>query len=59
MVKTAFNQRRKTINNSLKGLIGNHVPNEILKKRPEQLSVQEFVLLTKWIEEQHHVNKQG
>jgi len=59
VVKTAFNQRRKTINNSLKGLIGNHVPNEILKKRPEQLSVQEFVLLTKWIEEQHHVNKQG
>jgi dimethyladenosine transferase len=49
VVKTAFNQRRKTLNNSLKGLMKAHEPNEILQKRPEQLSVKEFVELTKWI----------
>lgn len=56
VVKAAFNQRRKTMHNSLKGLIGNHVPNEVLLKRPEQLGVQEFVQLTKWIEEQQKNN---
>ncbi|MDP4207263.1 MAG: 16S rRNA (adenine(1518)-N(6)/adenine(1519)-N(6))-dimethyltransferase RsmA [Bacteroidota bacterium] len=49
VVKTAFNQRRKTLNNSLKGLMKAHEPNEMLQKRPEQLSVKEFVELTKWI----------
>ena len=50
VVKTAFNQRRKTLHNSLKGLIGKVDTNEILQKRPEQLGVQEFVELTNWIE---------
>lgn len=59
VVKTAFNQRRKTMHNSLKGLIGHHTPNEILLKRPEQLGVQEFVLLTRWIEEQQKNNSPG
>jgi 16S rRNA (adenine1518-N6/adenine1519-N6)-dimethyltransferase len=51
VVKTAFNQRRKTMHNSLKKLITNPAPNEILQKRPEQLSVKEFVELTKWVQE--------
>jgi 16S rRNA (adenine1518-N6/adenine1519-N6)-dimethyltransferase len=49
VVKTAFNQRRKTLHNSLKKLILSSQPNEILQKRPEQLSVDQFVALTKWI----------
>jgi len=52
IVKTAFNQRRKTMRNSLKSLLGKE--NEIFKdsifdKRPEQLSVEEFICLTNQI----------
>jgi 16S rRNA (adenine1518-N6/adenine1519-N6)-dimethyltransferase len=47
VVKTAFNQRRKTLANSLKSLINKSESlNPIFQKRPEQLSVQEFVELT-------------
>ena len=43
----AFNQRRKTMRNSLKSLIPTELKeNEIFNKRPEQLSVDEFVGLT-------------
>jgi len=52
VVKTAFNQRRKTLRNSLKSLIGkdNTVTNlPVFDKRPEQLSVEEFVELTKLV----------
>jgi 16S rRNA (adenine1518-N6/adenine1519-N6)-dimethyltransferase len=51
-VKTAFQQRRKTIRNSLKtfNLSDNLKANSIFDKRPEQLSVQEFIELTQWIE---------
>ncbi len=47
VVKTAFNQRRKTLRNSLKGnfVIPDPVP-EIFKMRPEQLPVESFVELT-------------
>jgi 16S rRNA (adenine1518-N6/adenine1519-N6)-dimethyltransferase len=52
VVKAGFNQRRKTLRNSIKSAF-------ILKKedyrdfglRPEQLSVKQFVELTNWIEE--------
>jgi len=52
IVKLAFNQRRKTIRNSLKSL---SLPEEItskevFQKRPEQLSVQGFIELTILIE---------
>jgi len=52
VVKTTFNQRRKTIRNSLKPLLGDrNLPDHILlTKRPEQLSVADFVELTKMIE---------
>ncbi len=52
VVKTAFQQRRKTLRNSLKtfNLSDNLKANVIFGKRPEQLSVQEFIELTQLIE---------
>lgn len=49
VVKTSFNQRRKTLRNSMKPLLGKeftayHLP--VFDKRPEQLSVEQFVELT-------------
>ncbi len=51
VVKTAFNQRRKTIRNSLKSLNLSDKLREdaIFAQRPEQLSVQEFISLTQKI----------
>lgn len=47
VVKTSFNQRRKTLSNSLKSMLNGHKPEEpIFTQRPEQLSVQEFAQLT-------------
>ena len=52
VVKTSFNQRRKTIRNSIKTILLNlHVESEILSKRPEQLSVAEFIILTNLIDD--------
>lgn len=51
VVKASFNQRRKTIRNSVKVLSGNtNVDSIYLDKRAEQLSVTEFVALTNAIE---------
>ena len=53
VVKTGFNQRRKTLRNSLKVLIGKDCPfhdRAVFDKRPEQLSVQEFIDLTNLVE---------
>lgn len=53
VVKTAFNQRRKTLRNSLKPLVEKENPmyaDEMFNKRPEQLDVQSFVDLTNRIE---------
>ena len=48
VVKQAFNQRRKTLRNSLRSLIpAEIIDNEIFNKRPEQLSVAEFVELVR------------
>jgi len=49
VVKTSFNQRRKTLRNSMKPLLGKDCPDyplPIFDKRPEQLSVEQFVELT-------------
>ena len=49
VVKTTFNQRRKTLRNSIKPLLGAGCPltqAPVFDRRPEQLSVQEFVDLT-------------
>ncbi|MDR2146533.1 MAG: 16S rRNA (adenine(1518)-N(6)/adenine(1519)-N(6))-dimethyltransferase RsmA [Tannerella sp.] len=53
VVKTAFNQRRKTLRNSLKSLTGERFPDfslPIFDKRPEQLSVAGFIELTQMAE---------
>lgn len=52
VVKAAFQQRRKTLRNSLKtyNLSDNLKANTIFDKRPEQLSVQAFIDLTAAIE---------
>ncbi len=52
LVKTTFNQRRKTIRNSLKNLgIANSLKeHKFLNLRPEQLSVQDFIELTQLCE---------
>ena len=51
VVKTAFNQRRKTLRNSLKSLhlTDNLKEDAIFDRRPEQLSVSEFITLSKRI----------
>jgi len=52
IVKSAFNQRRKTLRNALKvlSLPLDTVPAEVLAKRAEQLSWQQFVALTQILE---------
>lgn len=50
IVKTSFGQRRKTLRNSLASLIPVNSPiwqDAILSRRPETLSVDEFIMLTK------------
>jgi len=51
VVKTAFNQRRKTLHNSLKSFRFTE-ESEIMQKRPEQLSVQEFVDICKRVKKE-------
>ncbi|MEW5677475.1 16S rRNA (adenine(1518)-N(6)/adenine(1519)-N(6))-dimethyltransferase RsmA [Flavobacterium enshiense] len=51
VVKTAFNQRRKTLRNSLKSLnlSDNLREDSIFGLRPEQISVEDFIILTQRI----------
>lgn len=53
VVKTAFNQRRKTMRNALKPLNIplDNISDDILAKRAEQLSVEDFVSITSNIQE--------
>ena len=51
VVKTSFGQRRKTLRNSLRGMLPSEVSPQILEnpiwsQRPEQLSVEQFIQLT-------------
>lgn len=47
LVKTAFNQRRKTLRNAVKGLFDAIIlEDDLFNKRAEQLSVQQFAELT-------------
>ena len=51
VVKTAFNQRRKTLRNSLKPIMqGKAMTEPVFDKRPEQLSVADFIQLTNLVE---------
>ncbi|MDM8267958.1 16S rRNA (adenine(1518)-N(6)/adenine(1519)-N(6))-dimethyltransferase RsmA [Barnesiella viscericola] len=53
IVKTAFNQRRKTMRNSLRSLVGKEcevLSDPIFDERPERLSVERFIALTNLLE---------
>lgn len=51
VVKTAFNQRRKTLRNSLRNILLNlGYTDPVFQKRPEQLGVEEFINLTRYLE---------
>ena len=69
VVKTTFNQRRKTLRNNIRPLLGeldaerakaglspidhtNFLQDELFNKRPEQLSVAEFISLTNRVSEE-------
>lgn len=58
VVKTAFNQRRKMLRGSLKPLFPrdsadkSFFENDIMTKRPEQLTIQQFVELTNMVDEE-------
>ena len=56
VVKTSFGQRRKMLRGSLKGMFPKDCPilqDPFFTKRPEQLSVAEFIELTNTIEQAH------
>lgn len=54
IIKTGFNQRRKTLRNSLRKF---NLPDDLLnqtefaKLRPEELNVQDFINLTLWVQQ--------
>ena len=51
IVKQAFNQRRKTLRNSLRSLLNPDIIGQsCFDKRPEQLSVSDFVTITQMID---------
>lgn len=54
VVKAAFNQRRKTMRNSLKAIVQDHnlLADAYFDARPEQLSVEEFIALTNKLQAQ-------
>ncbi|KAA6346844.1 hypothetical protein EZS27_005641, partial [termite gut metagenome] len=55
IVKTTFNQRRKMLRNSIKPIVGNDcllTREPLFDRRPEQLSIKEFIELTNRIEKE-------
>ncbi len=55
IVKGTFNQRRKKLRNSIQQIVGKESPllsDPILDKRPEQLSIEEFISLTQKVEKE-------
>jgi len=53
IVKSAFNQRRKVLRNSLHDFFSRDQQDEIFRKRPEQLSVDDFIRLVRMVAEQN------
>lgn len=52
IVKACFNQRRKMIRNTIKQFVKDQkIESEFLTQRPEQLSVDDFILLTQQVEQ--------
>ena len=61
IVKTTFNQRRKMLRNSIKPILGVESPllqEELFTKRPEQLSIQQFIELTNRVENELRTGNQ-
>lgn len=58
VVKTAFNQRRKTLRNCLKSMHVNWsaLPAEFPAKRPENLGVDDFIQITKQVKVHHEID---
>ncbi len=57
IIKAGFNQRRKTLRNSLKQLTGEMDTSDLIfNQRPEQLSVNEFIFLTNLIDKNTKTN---
>jgi 16S rRNA (adenine1518-N6/adenine1519-N6)-dimethyltransferase len=58
VVKQAFSQRRKMLRNTMKSYLDGDpiLENEFFKQRPEQLSLENFITLTNWIEERNTQN---
>ena len=51
IIKTTFNQRRKTVRNSIRSIYNNNeITHPLFEKRPEQLSVEQFVELTRFVQ---------
>ncbi len=51
IIKATFNQRRKMVRSSIKGLLqGKIIESEFLTERPEQMSVADFIKLTNTVE---------
>jgi len=53
IVKTVFTMRRKMLRNGMKQIVGKDAPileEDIFKKRPEQLSIEEYIQLTKRVQ---------
>ncbi|MCH1612654.1 MAG: 16S rRNA (adenine(1518)-N(6)/adenine(1519)-N(6))-dimethyltransferase, partial [Flavobacteriales bacterium] len=51
VVKAIFKQRRKMARNSLKSFLGDKkIDHILLTKRPEELSIENFIEITKMIE---------
>ena len=62
VVKTSFGQRRKTLRNSLRGLLPKGCPvleRAIFGQRPEQLSVSEFIDLTNLVADHNAIYQQS
>lgn len=56
IIKATFNQRRKTIRNSLKSILLNlNFDHELLTFRPEQLTVAQFIELTNLIDQNSEI----
>lgn len=61
IVKMSFGQRRKTLRNSLRGMVGDNaemLAMPVFAKRPEQLSVEQFIELTNIIDANRVQNKE-
>ena len=57
IVKLTFGQRRKMLRNTLKPFLKGDVllEDDFFKQRPEQLSVEDFIKITNWVEERRSV----